>query len=314
MFFDSESSSSSTTVNNDKRNTTSSGLAVSGDHNVSNLTYNTTDAGAVKVASDATKAAIEASSDVLKVVEQLSADAGKTAYNGMLLTDREAQRSADTLRNNMALADSLAQGSNATAEHLASSGMNLADSLASQAGVTAKNGMALADALAGKNLTATKDALTLADSFGSKNLTATKDALTFGTQAFAVTSKGLEEALAGMSANSSEAMRITAGVNRDSLAFASATSKDAFTLADKSQGMVYQTGALALGFGEHIVDQALKSADISQQASANAVNQVARAYDTATNYQAEKATLDSRYMVVAGIVAIGLVAVKVLGK
>lgn len=122
----------------------------------------------------------------------------------------------------------------------------------------------------------------------------------------------VRDSLALSSQNTSQTLSAITSVNRDALAFADHLSMGALELSVKSQGMMADSFAQDLGFAEHIVDMSMKNNDMAQQASQGAIAQVARAYDTATNYQAEKATTDSRYLVVAGIVAVAIVASKAL--
>lgn len=121
------------------------------------------------------------------------------------------------------------------------------------------------------------------------------------SDSFAFSSRTTAEALAGVTT-----------ANRESLTFADRLNRDSLELADRAQGNIAKSAADSLGMIRSVVDMAMKSADLSQQGSANAVNQVARAYDTATNYQAEKATTDSRYLVIAGLVVVGIAAMRMM--
>jgi len=162
--------------------------------------------------------------------------------------------------------------------------------------------LAVADSAIKSALTVSGDSLTNAASLSAQ----------IASQSIAAQAQAIQGALTLSSQNTSQTLSAITSVNRDSLAFADNLSINSLELMDKTQGRLAASFSESLGFGSHIVDQALKSADLSQQGSANAVNQVARAYDTATNYQAEKATTDSRYLVIAGIVAVAIVASKAL--
>lgn len=100
--------------------------------------------------------------------------------------------------------------------------------------------------------------------------------------------------------------------NATALQFADKASSNALALANKSQSMAFSSAADSLGFGQHVVDMAFAAQKSAQEVVATAGAQVAQAYDTATNYQAQKSTTDSRYLVIAGMIVIALFALKVV--
>ena len=130
--------------------------------------------------------------------------------------------------------------------------------------------------------------------------------------------KANEAASAAATAAASKAVSDTlaAGTRMmgDSYSFSTGVSDNAFSLADRAQGFASKTAADVLGMSSHVVDQAFLFNENLRKSSdaltSNAVQQVARAYDTATNYQADKATTDSRYLVIAGLIVVGLAVIK----
>lgn len=136
--------------------------------------------------------------------------------------------------------------------------------------------------------------------------------------AISAASAATRDALAANTSVVKDALQVSASVNRDSLAFASTVNKDALTLAERGQTLIANSAAESLGMVGHVVDKAFSLTDKNTmaaiEASVKASNLVGRAYETATGYQAEKQTADSKYMVVAGLVAVALIAIKVFGK
>lgn len=100
---------------------------------------------------------------------------------------------------------------------------------------------------------------------------------------------------------------------KDALGSNERVTNSAMDLTNKAMGTVATSFADSLNFVGHISDLALEASARVDKISAGAIDQIARSYDTATNYQAEKSTLDSRYMVVAGLIVIGLAAIRAFG-
>lgn len=115
-----------------------------------------------------------------------------------------------------------------------------------------------------------------------------------------------------------QAVITTAAVNRDSLNFASVVNRDALTLAERGQTLIANSAADSLGMVGHVVDLAFQSNDkntlSTMEAVANSNNLVGRAYETATAYQAEKQTADSKYLLIAGLVTVAMVALRMFAK
>lgn len=291
--FGGDSSSSSSTNNFDKRVVTENGQAVSGDSNSISVTTNTIDPGGVKLAASA----LSSNSDITKAVTQAVADVAKTTtYDALLSAYYKDQNSLQASKDALAFANLQASNASATASGAVKDSLS-AITLTSDKAIGAI-GLANQQVLQASNANL-HDAL-------AAGVNATNSALTSNGQV-------IKDALAATYGTANTAMGIVSSANNTSLAFADKTIANSYALVDKSQGMVFESGAQALGFGSHIVDMAFQSADLSLQGSANAVNQVARAYDTATNYQAEKATTDSRYLVIAGMVVVAIMALKVMG-
>lgn len=171
--------------------------------------------------------------------------------------------------------------------------LSLADSAANRA--IASNASTVRDALiAGGE--ATRDALTANTSISRDALLVSRDALAANT---------------GMAR---DALTSVIGANRDSLNFASVINRDSIDLAARGQSLIATNAAESLGMVGHVVDLAFRSNDKNTlsalEASVNASNLVSRAYDTATGYQAEKQTADSKYLLYAALAAVAIVAVK----
>jgi hypothetical protein len=111
-----------------------------------------------------------------------------------------------------------------------------------------------------------------------------------------------------------ETVAAIAGVNRDSLSFAQLVNRDSMDLAARGQSMIATSAADSLNMVGNVVDLAFKANEAQSKRLSDtgmtAVSQVARAYDTANGYQAEKQTADSKYMVVAGLIVVAVVAIK----
>lgn len=115
-----------------------------------------------------------------------------------------------------------------------------------------------------------------------------------------------------------ESVAAASAMNRESLSFASTVNRDSLALAERGQTLIANSAAESLGMVGHVVDLAFRSNDKNvlqtMEAVANSNNLVGRAYETATAYQAEKQTADSKYLVVAGLIAVALVAVKAFAR
>ncbi|KRB70494.1 hypothetical protein [Noviherbaspirillum sp. Root189] len=164
--------------------------------------------------------------------------------------------------------------------------------------------IAKAMALSGNVVTAASDSL-----MGSLSLA---DRTVGG--ALAANSSVIRDALSATSLATRDAITAVSGANSSSLNFASQVNRDSLDLAARGQSMIATSAAESLGMVGHVVDLAFKANDnntkMSLEASSNAANLVGRAYDTATGYQAEKQTADSKYLVIAGLVAVALVAMR----
>lgn len=143
---------------------------------------------------------------------------------------------------------------------------------------------------------------------------ATRDALSANT-------KVSQDAIASILSANRDSLSFASGVNRDSLALASSgltlagtINRDSLELANRGQTLIANSAAESLGMVGSIVDKAFtlndRNTKSALEASQNASNLVSRAYDTATGYQAEKQTADSKYLVIAGFIAVALVAIK----
>lgn len=122
--------------------------------------------------------------------------------------------------------------------------------------------------------------------------------------------KTTENSLAASNAATQAAIESANRSLSQSLSANTSVTRDAMSIADRSQILVANSASESLGMVSHLADIAIQSTNQASDTVGQAVNQVARAYDTATNYQAEKATTDSRYLVIAGLVVVGLAAVK----
>lgn len=95
-----------------------------------------------------------------------------------------------------------------------------------------------------------------------------------------------------------------------SLSANTSVTRDAISIADRSQNLIAKSASDSIGMVSHMADMAMQQTSGATDAVQSAVNQVARAYDTATNYQAEKSTADSKYLVYAALAVVGLAAVR----
>lgn len=90
--------------------------------------------------------------------------------------------------------------------------------------------------------------------------------------------------------------------------------RDSYDFSSRNNKMLYDTAAEAMGMVSHSSDSIIKTAadfgKRTEDVAGNAINQVARAYDTATNYQAEKSTTDNRYLITAALAAVAVVAIR----
>jgi hypothetical protein len=139
-------------------------------------------------------------------------------------------------------------------------------------------------------------------------------AFNFGARSLDSVDKAVLASLLTSAQASQAAISAAQASARDALGANLTVSSNAMDLTNRAMGTVANSFADSLNYVGHITDLALEQSQRVDQISAGAIAQVARSYDTATNYQAEKATLDSRYMVVAGMIVIGLAAVKMWGK
>lgn len=150
------------------------------------------------------------------------------------------------------------------------------------------------------------------------NVSTSSSAITTDYGSISAALKSNEEAarsaMSGVVATANSALAANVKVTGDAFSFSSGVSRDAMSLADRSLGYMNTTASDVMGMSSHIVDQAFSMNSEfkkgNDELNADAIQQVARAYDTATNYQAEKATTDSRYLVIAGLVVVGAVALK----
>jgi hypothetical protein len=175
------------------------------------------------------------------------------------------------------------------------------------AGEVAKDGLALGGKLGSDAMLLSESSQRMGLQFASDAMTTSSGVMTYAMEGLVAGQKNalesnvrvIDSAIKGMLTTQADAIGLTRSVT-----------SDAMTLADRSQGRIAQTAADALGLSSHVVDRALALINTSGDTVNNAMSQVARAYDTATNYQAEKATTDSRYLVIAGLVLFGIFAVK----
>lgn len=81
------------------------------------------------------------------------------------------------------------------------------------------------------------------------------------------------------------------------------TTRDVIDLADRSQGRLVDSFADSIGLTKHIVDQALGY-------TGDSIAQIAKSYETSRDQDQEKTTKDYRYLLVAALAIIGIVAFK----
>lgn len=327
------------TTNNafDKRLVVDSGLGLTGDGNTLSLssvvstatTNNIIDGGALKIAADATRAAIDGNNaglmtvvrlagDTISTAESITAKNGQISTSAFALTDSVTSKALAAVntsnKDNLAFASGLVKSSDSLVRDVAVFAGGAAKYGGDAAIGAAKDALAFGNLALGAVGTANKDALAFGNLALQSSATATKDALaatiTATNAAITASSSSALQSMQAVGDISTKSINAIGTVNSQSLSAMLTAGKDALALADRSQGLVAGSLADALGYGAHVVDLAFKSADLSQNATANAINQVARAYDTATNYQAEKATTDSRYLVIAGLVVVALAAIR----
>lgn len=192
--------------------------------------------------------------------------------------------SSNTLNVNMTDAGAI-DAMNVIAQHAIFSGNYVADKTREFATDAVKvNAASVTDAL--------HQVKAASDNALAANVTTIKEALEATTSA-------QREALAYADKQTAAALGLAGTVNKDSLA-----------LADRAQGVIAKTAADALGGMVSVVDKAFLASHEANDASANAVNQVARAYDTATSYYATKSTPVSDYLLYAALAVIGVVALR----
>lgn len=138
-------------------------------------------------------------------------------------------------------------------------------------------------------------------------------ALSFGGRALDSVDRNVLASIASSAQSAAIAIAAAQMSARDALGSNERVTNSAMDLTNKAMGSVATSFADSLNFAGHISDLALQASARVDKISAGAIDQIARSYDTATNYQAEKSTLDSRYMVVAGLIVIGLAAIRAFG-
>lgn len=349
-FWDSsESNSYSTTNQYDKRLAVDNGIGVSGDNSPVNFELTTSstntantqntyvDAGSLRVAADATAAAIGASNSALDHVAAMANDGLSLADSvtaRMVTVTKDADvfgthivdtaLSTITTNNKDALYYSLLSQENALGSANGANDKALAFASASQVASLKSSENANKDALAFSSSTLNasgqilQDAMTgvmrSQDAVLQSNGTVIKDALFATTQttqaALNMAASVNRDSLAAVTDTSTKAINAIGTVNSQSLSTVLTSNQNSLALADRSQGLVFQSMGEALSYGAHVTDLAMATNKGVQDSSQNAISQVARAYDTATNYQAEKATVDSRYLVIAGMIVVALAALK----
>lgn len=137
----------------------------------------------------------------------------------------------------------------------------------------------------------------VADAAGKRELEAMQSALD-------ATTRANSDALAGMQKATSDAVGAVGTATKNALDFSGQTLKDAFAFSSKNMADV-------LGLESHIVDKAFDQNKAVQDAFATATNDVNRAWDSSSQFQVDKVTADSKYMIYAFV---GLIAVMALGK
>lgn len=154
-------------------------------------------------------------------------------------------------------------------------------------------------------------ALSLAGNANAGATTVMRDAL-------AATAQNTREALAAVTSANRDSLNFASVVNRDSFDLATTVNRDSLTLAERGQSLIATSAASSLNMVGSIVDLAFKANEAQSKrlsdAGAAANSLVGRAYETATGYQAEKQTADSKYLVIAGLVAVALVAMRAFGN
>lgn len=138
-------------------------------------------------------------------------------------------------------------------------------------------------------------------------------AFSFGGRALDSVDRSVLASIASSAQSAAVAIAAAQMSARDALGSNERVTNSAMDLTNKAMGTVANSFADSLNFVGHISDLALEASARVDKISAGAIDQIARSYDTATNYQAEKSTLDSRYMVVAGLIVIGLAAIRAFG-
>ena len=126
----------------------------------------------------------------------------------------------------------------------------------------------------------------------------------------------VRDALAATTSATRDAITAVSGANRDSLSFATTVNRDSLDLAARGQSMIATNAAESLGMVGSVVDLAFRMNDANSKrvsdAGMSASNLVGRAYETATAYQAEKQTADSKYLLYAAVAAVAIIAVRAL--
>lgn len=136
------------------------------------------------------------------------------------------------------------------------------------------------------------------------NREATAWGLEAGYQALKAAEAAREDAIAAAQQSMSSALASNEKAMTQSYSFASSVSKDAYALTGKNMADV-------LGLSQHIVDIAAQQAKDTKDAYGIATDQVAKAWVAASDFQVDKVTADGRYMVIA---LVGIVAVLAFGK
>lgn len=136
-----------------------------------------------------------------------------------------------------------------------------------------------------------------------------------------VTQSALDTSLDAMRqslATSAAATQDAIAAANQSASTSASVSRDAMTnvslLADKSQGYAWESAAEALGLTSSVIGAAFASADNMNQMSLATVKNVADAYQTARETEVTAQFQDYRYILIAGLVVVGIIGFQAVKK
>lgn len=139
---------------------------------------------------------------------------------------------------------------------------------------------------------AVTNALQLANESGEREIEGLKNSLAAAA-----------EASARAVAAAQESARQTTEISRDAMSNVS-------TIADRSQGYAWESASEALGMTSNVIAAAFKSADNLNDMSLATVRNVADAYQSARETEVTAQFQDYRYIMIAGMAVVAIVAFK----